>query len=111
MTMGAPLGNKNAVKNKRWREAVDKALKRYTNAHVEQNPALICQAGEALDKIAMNLVHRAVYGDADAREEIANRIDGKPVQAIVGDDDFDPLRSVTRIERVVIGATKPEESR
>lgn len=111
MGFGAPLGNKNAVKNKRWREALDKALKRYTNAHVETNPALICQAGEALDKIAMNLVHQAVYGSADAREEIANRIDGRPVQAIVGDDEFDPLRTVSRIERVVIGAATPDESK
>lgn len=104
---GAPAGNNNAGKAKRWREALNKALIRYTNAHVEQNAALQCQAGEALDKIAMNVVHRAVYGDLECTEEIANRLDGRPAQAITGgEDDDNPLRLVTRIERVVIAAAK-----
>lgn len=107
---GAPIGNTNAKKRGRFREAIDKALKRYTNAHVETNPALVVQAGEALDKIAEHLVHRAVYGDQDAAEEIADRLDGRPAQAIIGGDEDDPaLRVVKRIERVVIAAAKPKD--
>jgi hypothetical protein len=107
-TGGAPKGNQNAAKGRRWREALDKALKRYTNAHVETNPALVCQAGEALDKIANNIVHRAVYGDLECAEEIANRLDGKPAQAIVGDDEAAPIR-VARIERVLIAASQDDK--
>lgn len=106
-TGGAPKGNQNAAKGRRFREAIDKALKRYTNAHVEKDPALVCQAGEALDKIAMNMVHRAVYGDLGCAHDIADRLDGKPAQAIIGGDDDDPaIRLVGRIERVVIAAVK-----
>ncbi|MGH8235423.1 MAG: hypothetical protein ACREXP_00185 [Steroidobacteraceae bacterium] len=109
---GAPIGNRNAAKRGRFREALDKALKRYTNAHVEQNPALVVEAGEALDKIAMHMVHRAVYGDTEMAGEIADRLDGRPAQAIIGGDDDDPaLKLVHRIERVIVAATKPDETK
>jgi hypothetical protein len=45
----------------------------------------------------------ALEGDFDAIEEIANRLDGKPPQAIVGDEDGDPIR-IARIERVIVRA-------
>ena len=41
-------------------------------------------------------------GDVPAIREIADRLDGKVPQAVVGDDDHDPIRSVTRIELVAL---------
>lgn len=66
-------------------------------------------AGEdhkALRTIARNLIGLASDdgGKLDAIKEIADRLDGKVPQAHVGDDDADPIRLVTRIERVIVDA-------
>ena len=70
---GAPLGNNNAGKNKKWAQAIDKALKQYNDGEVK--------AGFALDAIAKKLVKQAIEGDAndfkEAFKEIGDRIDGK----------------------------------
>ena len=61
------------------------------------------EAGEhmpALREIARNMIERAKLEDAPAKE-IADRLDGKPAQAIVGDDDHDPISlAITRLELV-----------
>jgi hypothetical protein len=80
---GAPVGNRNAAKAKRWQDALVKALARFTSDEI--------QAGQALDKIAENVVIKALAGDKDSIMEIGNRLDGKPAQAIVGDDSADPI--------------------
>ena len=49
--------------------------------------------------IADNLVKNAQRGDPEAIKEMANRIDGKPVQAVVGDSD-QPL-AVEIIRRII----------
>ena len=76
---GAPVGNKNATKNKRWTAAIDKALKQYNDGDVK--------AGHALDRIAMRLVAKAVTTDDDqvfakSIETIGDRIEGKATQAV-----------------------------
>lgn len=43
-----------------------------------------------------------MMGEPQAIREIADRLDGKVPQAVVGDSDYDPVRMVGRIERVVI---------
>lgn len=79
MAGGAPLGNTNNTKNRKWSSAIDKALKQYNEGDVE--------AGHALDKIAMRLVKKAVTTE-DPQEfdkaiaVIGDRIDGKPSQAV-----------------------------
>ena len=73
---GAPAGNKNAQKGKRWLEALDKALKQYTDKSKK------IEAGQALDRIARNVVKEAIDGAFWAIEEIGNRLDGKPSQSI-----------------------------
>jgi hypothetical protein len=83
--MGAPVGNQNARKAKRWQDALNKALARF------ESEELKVKAGEALDKIAEGVVLDALKGDKDARREIGERLDGKVPQAIVGDDDHDPI--------------------
>jgi hypothetical protein len=83
--MGAPVGNQNAKKAKRWQDALLKALARYESD--EQK----VKAGEALDKIAERVVSLALLGDKDSWQEIGNRLDGKPAQVIIGDDDEPPI--------------------
>lgn len=94
--MGAPVGNRNAAKSKRWQDALNKALARFTTETIP--------AGEALDAIAESVVAKAVMGDKDCWQEISNRLDGKVAQAIIGDSDADPIRVISRIERVLVRA-------
>ena len=77
--MAGPLGNKNAVKGKTWADAIRKALIQYADDTVERK--------EALHKIALKIVEKALAGDATAMKEIGDRLDGKPAQTIMGDDD------------------------
>lgn len=97
--MGAPVGNQNAKKAKRWQDALVKALARYSNVEAK------IEAGQALDKVAEMVVMKALGGDKDAIAEIGNRLDGKPAQAIIGGDEDDPaIRTVARIELVNLGS-------
>lgn len=87
--MGAPVGNQNAKKAKRWQDALVKALARYQSADGK------IQAGQALDKLAEKVVEEALAGSKDAWQEIGNRLDGKPAQAIIGGDEDDPAIKTT----------------
>ena len=80
---GAPLGNQNAARAKRWREAVLRALSR-ANGNVD--------AG--LDTAADKLVALAADGDKWAIDHIADRLDGKPKQESIlsGDEEGGPVR-------------------
>lgn len=95
---GAPLGNQNGAKGKRWREAIQRALARSTGT-----------VDGGLDKAADRLVLLALEGDKWALDHIADRIDGKPRQAVVGDDEADPLRVIHKVERVIVRA-KPQDT-
>ena len=57
--------------------------------------------GKALRRIAASLIDAAEAGNTLAIREIADRIDGKVPQAVVGDDEHDPIRveSVTDEQR------------
>jgi len=63
------------------------------------------EAGEdhkALRLIAAKLIEMAQGGDMQAIKELADRTDGKPAQAIVGDDESDPINVVTKIVREIV---------
>lgn len=108
-TGGAPLGNKNAARGRRWREALDKALKQFSYAgHVDKSTGLFAidpvSPGQALERIARNVVYRAVvYQDRDCEEEIATRLDGKPTQPLAGDDEAPPI--LAKIVREIVRPT------
>lgn len=63
---GAPIGNKNATKNKIWSDAVRKAIVQ----------------GENINLLAAALVEKALAGDISALKEIGDRLEGKPTQQI-----------------------------
>jgi hypothetical protein len=52
--------------------------------------------------IARQLLERA-GAETAAAKEVGDRLDGKPAQAIVGDDDEPPINVITRIELVAGG--------
>lgn len=64
----------------------------------------IADAGEdqkALRKIATALLEKAASGDVQAIKEVADRLDGKVPQAIVGDGDEDPI-FIETIRRIIV---------
>jgi hypothetical protein len=61
--------------------------------------------GKRLRDAAEKLLSLAAEGEAWAVKELADRLDGKPAQAIVGDPDA-PLQMISRIERVIVENTK-----
>lgn len=101
--IGAPVGNQNAAKGRRWAEALSKALARYTD------PVLKVEAGQALDRIAEKVVIAALAGDPDSITEIANRLDGKPAQAVtLGSDAENPVVFNHTVEFIGASAATPE---
>jgi hypothetical protein len=70
----------------------------------------LAAAGEdskALRSIARKLIDAASSGDLQAIKELADRIDGKVAQAIIGGEDGDPPVKITRIEIVAAGGNGP----
>ncbi len=78
---GAPLGNTNGQKGKEWRLAIRRAL---AHKHGDVQSGLLA--------IAAKLVEAAENGDLAALKEIGDREDGKPAQAIVGDDTMPAIQ-------------------
>jgi hypothetical protein len=65
---GAPLGNKNATKNKPLTEAIQRAL--------------LAEDGKKLRALADALVDRAIEKDTQAAREVLDRVEGKVAQAL-----------------------------
>ncbi len=85
-------GNPNGApkRAKLWREAIDRAIKR----REQDDP-------QALEKLADKLLSAVDGGDVGAMRELGDRIDGKVAQAIVGDDEHDPIK-VETIRRIIV---------
>jgi hypothetical protein len=81
--MGRPLGAPN--KERPFRDALRRVA--YENDR------------ERLNKAAQALMKRAEDGDPMAAREVADRLDGKVPQAIVGDDEHDPIRHIVTWEK------------
>lgn len=78
---GAPAGNRNAAKAKRWERALRKALTDVGDGSLD--------AG--LDKVATVVVAAAIAGEREAWTEIANRLDGKPTEHVRLDEEVTVL--------------------
>lgn len=61
-----------------------------------------------LRKVAEILLTQAESGDMQAIKELIDRTDGKVAQAIIGDDDADPINVLTKIERVIVNPGNPD---
>ena len=55
-----------------------------------------------LREVADALVKEAIAGNVQAIKEVADRLDGKVAQAIVGDDEHDPISMVAEIRRTIV---------
>jgi hypothetical protein len=80
---GGQLGNQNAARAKVWRAAIMRALERRKPAD---------ERVQAIDELADKLIALVAQGDLGALKELGDRLDGKPAQAIVGDDDHPPVK-------------------
>ena len=76
-TAGAPVGNRNATKNKEWADV----LRRLSMRPVAdpKNPG---KERKRLEKIAETVLRLAEEGDMQAIKEIGDRLDGKPAQSV-----------------------------
>lgn len=79
--MGAPLGNQNAAKAKRWEAAIERALqRRATGALASQDVSdLIRGIDAAADEFVAQLF---ATKDLGYFKELGDRMDGKPQQSI-----------------------------
>lgn len=82
---GAPIGNQNSAKGKRWKSVIEKRL----------------EALQAMEKIADSLITEAMTGNIQAIKEIGDRIDGKPAQSIEATGLDGGAIRLERIERVI----------
>ena len=86
--MGAPLGNQNAVKAKRWQQAIDRVLERRSKA----------KGIEELERLAEKFLDEVEAGNNAAvpgYSALGDRLDGKPAQQLIhaGDEDA-PLKII-----------------
>lgn len=88
--MAGVKGKSGKYKDKPWTDALRLALNEKDKA----------TGLKKLRRMADAMVERAIEGDTTAAKEIGDRLEGKPAQAIVGDNSRDPI---TLIERVIIG--------
>lgn len=68
--------------------------------------ALAAENGQACEaqqgSLRWNARQLLEKGDVAAIREIADRLDGKVPQALVGDDEHDPINVVSEIRRVIV---------
>ena len=81
------------------------ALRLAVNAEVE----IEGEKKKKLRVIAERLVAEAMAGESWAVQQVADRLEGKPAQAVVGgDDDDNPIKLLHRIERVIVDTSDPD---
>jgi hypothetical protein len=88
---GAPKGNQNAAKGRKWAVAIEREIARLEGGDLE--------AG--LARLAKSLVRQAEAGEQWALKEVGDRTDGKAAQAILhsGAIEGDPLRASIELIR------------
>ena len=79
--MGAPIGNNNAAKAKKWTAAIERALERRAKVSMRTMQ-------EELDDLAEKFLKAVEEGDIAAWKELGDRMEGKPAQsvAVTGED-------------------------
>lgn len=73
--------------------------------------ALAAERGDACEakpgSLRWNARQLLNQGDVSSIKELADRLDGKVAQAIVGDDEQDAIKVVARIERIIVDPQSP----
>lgn len=96
---GAPVGNDNAAKGARWRNAIDTALGNRCKSDGQK----------ALVDLAEVMLKAAEEGEGWALKELGDRMDGKAPQAVtVGNENGEPFKTVNVVE--VIPLTNDDSS-
>lgn len=88
---GAPIGNQNAVKAKRWQQAIDRALAKRCKG----------DAIAALDDLAEKFLSAVENGETNyvsGFKEFGDRLDGKAHQSITADVDANVTVQVVRFD-------------
>ena len=73
--MGAPIGNNNAAKAKKWTAAIERALERRAKVSLRTMQ-------EELDDLAEKFLKAVEEGDIAAWKELGDRMEGKPAQSV-----------------------------
>lgn len=96
---GAPKGNTNAAKGRRWAHAIERALEAYPKR------AISLSVNQGMDNAAYEYVHKLMLEkDIAFFRELGDRIDGKAAQQVqLTGDEENPVQTVTRIELVDLG--------
>lgn len=96
---GAPFGNKNNNKGKRWALAIERAIEAWPDLPDTKNKAKFVIG---LERAAHIFVSEMVEQKNIAFfKEFGDRLDGKAVQTIAGDEE-NPI-AFSKIERVIVG--------
>lgn len=94
--MGAPLGNQNAAKGKRWQAAIERALER--RATGQPRPTDVSALIQGLD-MAADLFVQNLFGTGDLGyfKELGDREDGKAAQSVaLANDNGEPFQMIQR---------------
>ena len=83
--MAAPLGNHNAAKGTLWRDALRMEL---------------AKDKKRIRRLIAALLDKGETGDVTALKEIADRLDGKPTQAL----EHSGAIQVTKVEHTIVRA-------
>lgn len=89
---GNPSGR---PKDRPWKDAIRRALARAKDVGDRRE----------LDQLAWTLLAKAADGDISALQEVANRLDGRVPQPVVGDDDADPVT----VRTIVTGVARNDD--
>jgi hypothetical protein len=83
---GAPIGNKNAQKGQIWNDALRKAI--------------VQDDGKRLRASVEQLLNLASKGEPWAIKELADRLDGRPMQTNALESSYQPALKTIRVEFV-----------
>lgn len=100
--MGAPAGNQNAAKAKKWAAAIERAVERLADPDIDPDvPVPRTAAMKGFDMLADAFVSSYMRDNPIAfYKEFGDRIDGKATVTIAGDAD-NPL-GLQMIERRIV---------
>ena len=97
MPGGAPIGNTNATKGRRWQQAVDRALKRRCRADgIEELDRLADVYLDTIEEMTASTEKRGP--DIAGFKDLADRLDGRAAQSLTVAGDIDnPLQAVVEV--------------